>query len=265
MATSSTSDENFTTHSQRTRLTPEQVMEILVIQESRGEHGHFLPTETGFSSLSKEERRQYEPTPEQLEEAKEILRLEELKDKLHGIMDQLEFEFGVTAFAVASGPVQTKESVYFASPSARPFIEYDYNRMRDRPQDECNIFYRWKLLLHLRDSFFAGDVNGPVKIKPGSSAATSDEHKVKPDTPDATMRKVVRRLVENVTGQTTDKIFSEKTIEEFLHQHGFRLLFSADWDLTRVKRAYETRSHPLLCREVIKAVEDGKIRVVRFQ
>ncbi|KAK9258169.1 hypothetical protein V1519DRAFT_433665 [Lipomyces tetrasporus] len=44
-------------------------------KKSRGEHGHFLPTETGFSSLSKEERRQYEPTPEQLEEAKEILRL----------------------------------------------------------------------------------------------------------------------------------------------------------------------------------------------
>ncbi|KAK9241261.1 hypothetical protein V1525DRAFT_392603 [Lipomyces kononenkoae] len=278
----SNSDETITGHRRRTRLTHEKVMEILgrrevkarrlptvydnyrkSIKRIRGEHGHFLPTETGFSKLSKEERDRYEPTHEQLEEAEEILRLEGLKDALYGIMDQLEYKFGVSAFTIASGPVKTRETVYFATPSALPFIEYEYNRMRDRCQDEHSIFYRWNLFLHSKYSFFDNDTNGPLAIDAGPSTATSKAVKVKPDTPVATMRKVVRRLVENVTGQITGKNFSEKSIDQFLHEHGFYLDFSDDWDLARVKKAYETRSHPL-CREVIKAVEDGKIRVVRY-
>ncbi|KAK9234651.1 hypothetical protein V1525DRAFT_391239 [Lipomyces kononenkoae] len=112
-------------------------------------------------------------------------------------------------------------------------------------------------------SQFADDTNGPLAIEAGPSVATAKLVKVKPDTPVATMRKVVRRLVESVTGQITGSYFSEKSLDQFLHEHCFYLDFSDDWDLTRVKTAYGTRSHPLW-REVIKAVEDDKIRVVRY-
>ncbi|KAK9240003.1 hypothetical protein V1525DRAFT_386011 [Lipomyces kononenkoae] len=273
---------SFETITGRTRLTPDKVIEILgrrLVKVRRlptvydnyrksfkrrvGEHGRFLSGETGFTRLSTEEREQYEPMPEELEEAEEILRLEDLKDALYGIVDQLEDHFGVSAFMIASGPVKQRETVYFATPSARPFVEYDYNRMRDHCEDENNIFYRWNTFLHSKYSFFADAANGPLGIETGPSAATTTAVKVKPDTPVTTMRKVVRRLVEKVTDQITGRDFSEKTMDQFLHEHGFYLEFSDDWDFTRVKRAYETRSNPL-CREVIKAVQDGKIRVVRY-
>ncbi|KAK9368990.1 hypothetical protein V1509DRAFT_609380 [Lipomyces kononenkoae] len=225
-------------------------------RRATGDHGGFPSTETGFNSLSEEERERFQPTPEELEQAEEILRLENLKDTLYGVMDQLESQFGVSAFTIASGG---KETVYFATPSARPFVEYDYNRMRDHCEDEHNVFYRWNTFLHAKYSFFADETNGPLAIGAGPSAAISEALKVKPETPDATMRKVVRRLVESVTGQMTDRTFSEKSIDQFLHEHGFYLDFADDWDLTRVKREYETRSRRL-CREVIKAVEDGKIK-----
>ncbi|KAK9341947.1 hypothetical protein V1522DRAFT_395694 [Lipomyces starkeyi] len=197
-----------------------------------------------FRPLSKEEKNAYDPTPE-LREAEEILHLEDLNRPW---------------FSIASGPAKTKESVYFASPSARPFVEYEYNRMRSVLYDHRNLFYRWNLFLHARASFFSDDVNGP--IYPAPSPASLPVH-IR-DTPVAVMRKVIRRLVENVTSQPTGRTFSEKTIEEFLVERGFGLEFASDWDLTRLKSAYETRSHPL-CREVVKAVEDGDIRIVRFE
>ncbi|KAK9489355.1 hypothetical protein V1508DRAFT_435851 [Lipomyces doorenjongii] len=98
--------------------------------------------------------------------------------------------------------------LYFVTPSARLFVEYDYNRMRDRARNKHTIFYRWNFFLHSWDSFFAGDVNGPVEIDPGSSTATPKAQKVKTDTPITT---VVRRF-----GWTN--VF-EKAIEDFLHEH----------------------------------------------
>ncbi|KAJ8098972.1 hypothetical protein POJ06DRAFT_258454 [Lipomyces tetrasporus] len=274
----STSDENVPAKQHPTRLTPDKVMEILgqqgvktkrlptaydnyrkSVRGRRGEHGQFLGTETGFSCLSQDDRDRFKPTLDQLHEAEEILRLEDLKSSLHSIMEELETRYGVSAFSIASGPLQSKESVYFASPSAQPFVEYDYNQMRTVIQDDHNMFYRWNLFLHSRDSFFPGDENGPLPTRPGPSAGSEVR-----GTPDAVMRKVVRRLVEDVTGQLTGRTFSEKTIEQFLFEHGFSLEFGADWDFTRLQRAYETRSHPS-CREIINAVEDGNIRVVRSE
>ncbi|KAK9319851.1 hypothetical protein V1517DRAFT_331218 [Lipomyces orientalis] len=245
-------DENVPAKQHPTRLTPDKVMEILTRQEvktkrlptaydnyrksvkgRRGEHGHFLGTETGFSCLSQEEKDRLKPTLDQLHEAEEILRLEELK-------------YGVCAFSIAA---------YFASPSAQPFVEYDYNQMRNVIQDDRNMFYRWNLFLHSRDSFC--DENGPLPTRPGPSAGSEVR-----GTPDAVMRKVVRR--EDVTGQLTGRTFLEKTIEQFLFEHGFSLEFGAEWDFKRLQRAYETRSHPS-CREIINAVEDGNIRVVRSE
>ncbi|KAK9323798.1 hypothetical protein V1517DRAFT_319395 [Lipomyces orientalis] len=223
------------------------------VKGHRGEHGHFLGTETGFSCLSQEEKDRLKPTLDQLHEAEEILRLEELKSSLRGIMDELETRYGVRAFSIASGPLQSKKSVYFASPSAQ------YNQMRNVIQDDRNMFYRWNLFLHSRDSLFLGDENGPLPTRPGPSAGSEVR-----GTPDAVMRKVVRRLVEDVTGQLTGRTFSEKTIEQFLFEHGFSLEFGAEWDFKRLQRAYETHSHPS-CREIINAVEDGNIRVVRSE
>ncbi|KAK9243769.1 hypothetical protein V1506DRAFT_508169 [Lipomyces tetrasporus] len=56
----------------------------------RGKHGYFLGTETGFSCLSQVERDRFEPTLDQLHEAEEIHRLEDLKSSLHSIMEELE-------------------------------------------------------------------------------------------------------------------------------------------------------------------------------
>ncbi|KAK9236735.1 hypothetical protein V1525DRAFT_420150 [Lipomyces kononenkoae] len=79
-------------------------------------------------------------------------------------MDQLEDHFGVSAFTIAAGPAKTKETDDFATPRARPFVEYDYNRR--------GTTY----------SFFADDANGPLAIEAGPSAATTNAVKVNPDT-----------------------------------------------------------------------------------
>ncbi|KAK9365885.1 hypothetical protein V1509DRAFT_631752 [Lipomyces kononenkoae] len=272
-----TAEENVPATQHPTRLSPEKVMDILgrdvvktkrlptaydnyrkSVKRRRGDHGYFLGTETGFSCLSEEERSGYEPTHDQLHEAKEILRLEHLKSNLRSIMEELETRYGVFAFSVASEPVKSKESVYFASPSALPFVKYDYNRMRDVLRHDRNLFYRWNRFLHCTYIFLSVE-NGSLPSKPVPSAGSGVG-----DRPDAVMRKMVRRLVEVVTGQVTDRTFSEKTIEQFLFEHGFSLEFGPDWDFTRLQTAYKTRSQPL-CREIIKAVEDGNIRVVRSE
>ncbi|KAK9239712.1 hypothetical protein V1525DRAFT_397425 [Lipomyces kononenkoae] len=141
-----------------------------LVKARRGEHGYFVGPETGFSCLSQEERDRYEPTLDQLREAQQILRLEDLKSNLRSIMEELEATYGVFAFAVASGPIQSKESVYFASPSAQPFVEYDYYRMQNVVRDDRNMFYRWNVFLHSRDSFFVSIENGPLPTEPVPSA-----------------------------------------------------------------------------------------------
>ncbi|KAK9341843.1 hypothetical protein V1522DRAFT_425744, partial [Lipomyces starkeyi] len=110
---------------------------------------------------------------------------------LYAVMEELEYVYGISGFSIASGPANTKESVYFASPSARPFVEYEYNRMRSVLYDHRNLFYRWNLFLHSRASFFSDDVNGP--IYPAPSPASLPVH-IR-DTPVAVMRKIIRRLV----------------------------------------------------------------------
>ncbi|KAK9234282.1 hypothetical protein V1525DRAFT_391595 [Lipomyces kononenkoae] len=58
----------------------------------------FLGTETG----SRGEDR-YEPTLDQLHEAEEVLRLEDLKSSLRSLMEELEARYGAFAFSVAPG------------------------------------------------------------------------------------------------------------------------------------------------------------------
>ncbi|KAK9430303.1 hypothetical protein V1505DRAFT_386275 [Lipomyces doorenjongii] len=121
-------------------------------------------------------------------------------------------------------------SVYFASPSPRPFDEYEYHRMRVSCMT-ANIFYRWNLFHYSRASFFSDDADG--LIGPDASPASSPVHVRNIRV--AVMRKVVRRLV----GQSTKRTFSDKTVEEFLVERGVLL--------SSLPRAYEKRSQPLYC------------------
>ncbi|KAK9243770.1 hypothetical protein V1506DRAFT_508170 [Lipomyces tetrasporus] len=94
--------------------------------------------------------------------------------------------------------------------------------MRNVVQDDRNMFYRWNLFLHSRDSFFPGDENGPLPTKPAPSAGSMVR--------DTLMLLCGRWFVVwlDVTGQLTGQTFSEKTIEPFLFEHGFSHDFGAD-------------------------------------